>query len=170
MAIRFLGAEGFKPEDYPKAKAVWEVMRKVRGALSKWDWKPFKDDDGVEHPAGQRIALVDKAIAPLSVRKRLLAFLAEVDELDEPADQEMLTELDGLIASMKGRPAQPVAAAPPMLTEPLTKVELARYFVCHRNQVDRQVLARYHNKKDGRRYRLQVQDMPPEYRAKRGLT
>jgi hypothetical protein len=49
------------------------------------------------------------------------------------------------------------------LTEPMSQDELGRLFMCHRNQVKSLVLDTYPHKLSGKKYRMQVKDMPPSY-------
>jgi len=71
-------------------------------------------------------------------------------------------------------PPKPVQKAEkpkvPILTEPMTKKELADLFVCHRNDVAVTVLAKYPHETVGTtakpKYRLQVANMPPAYSEK----
>lgn len=58
---------------------------------------------------------------------------------------------------------------PRRFTELLTKQELAKAFGCHRNQVDKLVLARYRHEKVGERFRMPVDKMPAEWRPKRNI-
>ena len=51
----------------------------------------------------------------------------------------------------------------PLLTEPMTKIELGKWFNCHRNQVDDDVLGKYPHEKVGAKFQLHVKDMPVTY-------
>lgn len=50
-----------------------------------------------------------------------------------------------------------------LLTEPLSKKELAVLFVCHRNSVDTAVFSWYWHRQEGQKYRMLVKDMPFTY-------
>lgn len=52
----------------------------------------------------------------------------------------------------------------------MTQIELGKWFCCHRNQVKAQVLGVYYYETIGSKYRLRVENMPADYRAKHGLT
>ncbi len=49
------------------------------------------------------------------------------------------------------------------LTEPMTLQDIAKYFTCHRNQVRKSVLSKYWHEEVGRKYRMQIGDMPTAY-------
>jgi hypothetical protein len=63
----------------------------------------------------------------------------------------------------------PMTCAQPLLTEPMTKAQVAKWFCCHRNQVDDRVLAEYPYEKDSSRIRMHLKDMPVDYHKKHGL-
>ena len=51
-----------------------------------------------------------------------------------------------------------------LLTEPLTKTALAKWFVCDRNKVDEYILGKFYHEKVGKqKIQLRVQDMPVAY-------
>jgi hypothetical protein len=82
-----------------------------------------------------------------------------------------LATLEGPLATE----AKPKASKPkpPMLTEPLTRGQLAKYFACHRNAVQTDVLERYAYEVTGNKrpkYRMHVTDMPPAYLTKHKAT
>jgi hypothetical protein len=55
-----------------------------------------------------------------------------------------------------------------LMTEPLTRNEIANLFSMNRNNVDT-VLSQYHHEKIGTKYRLPVSVMPPRYHAESGI-
>ncbi len=61
---------------------------------------------------------------------------------------------------------QSAKSKPPMLTEPLTKIQLGGYFTCHRNDVKKNVLDKYPHEIVGTKFRMRVADMPPAYHVK----
>ncbi|NLF08821.1 MAG: hypothetical protein GX594_12700 [Pirellulaceae bacterium] len=67
----------------------------------------------------------------------------------------------GSLTIVNGPPAKP--AGKRYLTEPMSLIEIGNWFNCHRNQVRKQVLDKYWHDAVGKKYRLQVSDMPTRY-------
>ena len=85
-----------------------------------------------------------------------------------PSEYRAMPDDGRLIWLQKAVPSGKQGKPPkrPILTEPMTKMELSKWFCCHRNQVDKLVLEKYSHKKDGTKFRLSVADMPVAYHEK----
>ena len=80
------------------------------------------------------------------------------DQKDPPPWKQILVGLKQIIRLLR--------MFDDLMTEPLTRTELASYFDCCPNAVTNMLLPRYSYERVGRRYRMPVKVMPPRYLMK----